>query len=146
MNTDIKHRKLGLIGTILGLIALGIAFFQFFLGPIEKPPEIEEVIAEKTIKIKEAISAKIKGQEYKSTNEEVRFGPDKIVELSVIILGFVAIVFGVMGFIQKEQLRPSCSAIALGVGAVTFQVAVVIAAAIIFVFILAIFLGSLGFS
>ncbi len=144
MEDVIKQRKLGLIGTILGLLALGIAFFQFFLGPIEKPPEIEEVIAEKTVKIKEAISAKIKGQEYKSTNDEVSFGPDKIIELSTVIIGFLAIVFGVMGFIQKEQWRPSCSAIALGVGAITFQVAVVITAAIIFVFILAIFLGSLG--
>ena len=88
MNNQAKSSKLGLIGTVIGLVALGIAVFHFFFGPIESPPPIENVVAETTAKLKEAITTKLQGGEYEAPGQEKKLGPDKIVEYLTITLGF----------------------------------------------------------
>ncbi len=46
MNSDKKERKLGMYGTIIGLIALGVAILHFTLGPIEEPKPVESFVAD----------------------------------------------------------------------------------------------------
>lgn len=144
MNDQTKTRRLGLIGTVLGLVALGVAVFHFFFGPIEPPPPIENVVAETTIKLKEAITLKLQGREYEAPVQGKALGPDKMVEYSVIILGFVAIVLGVIGFVQREEWRPSGMALVLGSGAIAFQFAVVVVGALLAVILIGFILSTLN--
>ncbi len=139
-----KSRKLGLVGTGLGLLALGIAVFHFFFGPIEPPPPIESVVAETTVKLKEALTVKLRGGEYKAPPSERAFGPDKAIEYSVIVLGFVAVVFGVIGFVQREEWRPSGMALALGGGAIAFQFAIAVVGAILAIILIGFILSTLN--
>lgn len=142
---EATENKLSNIGAIIGLISLGIAVFHFFLGPIEKTPTIEEYVAEKTISIKSVISSKLKGEEVIKTSQDKPIGPDKIVGYGVVILGFIAICFGVIGFLKKEEWKVSSVAISIGVSALVFKFAVAVAGAIILFALIGAFLGGFGF-
>ena len=146
MNNHARSSKLGLIGTVIGLVALGIAVFHFFFGPLESPPPIENVVAETTAKLKEAITTKLQGGEYEAPVQEKKLGPDKMVEYLTITLGFVAIVFGVISFVQREEWRPSAMAFALGVGAITFQYAVALVGAILIIIVIGFIVSMLSMS
>lgn len=141
----VRENRLSNIGSLIGLIALGIAVFHFFLGPIEKTPSVEEYVAEKAISIKSAISSKLKGKEITSTSKEEPLGVDEIVGYSVVLLGFIAICFGVIGFLKKEEWRVSSMSIAIGASALVFKFAVAIAGAIIFLALVGAVLSGFGF-
>ncbi len=140
---ETTENKLSNIGTIIGLIAIGIAVFHFFLGPIEKTPTIEEYVAEKAVSIKSAISSKLKGEEIVAASKEI--GPDRILEYIVVALGFIAICFGIFGFLKKEEWKVSSLAISMGASALIFKFAIALAGAIIFIMLLGAILGGLGF-
>jgi hypothetical protein len=141
---EATENKLSNIGAIIGLIALGIAVFHFFLGPIEKTPTIEEYVAEKAISIKSVISSKLKGEELINTPQDKSLGPDEIVGYGVVVLGFIAICFGVIGFLKKEEWRVSSVAVSIGVSALIFKFAVAVAGAIILLAFIGAFLGGFG--
>lgn len=130
------------IGSIIGLIALGIAVFHFFLGPIEKQPTLEEYVANKAISIKSAISAKMKGEEVVSSQKDNKVDADDIVAYSVASLGFIAIVFGVIAFLKKEEIKNCGVSITLGAAAIAFKVAIAIAGALIIISLIGAFLGG----
>lgn len=136
------ENKYSTYGSIIGLVALGIAVFHFFLGPIEKQPSIEEYVANKTVSIKNVISAKMKGEEITTPNKEKTIDADDIVDYSIASFGFLAIVFGVLGLLKKEEMKSSGIAISLGLGAIAFKVAIAIAGAFIFISLIASFLGG----
>jgi hypothetical protein len=79
MSHQDKPRALGVSGTILGLVALVVAVLHFYLGPIAEPVPVESFIAEKTMSIKNALNAKIKGEEYVAPKHMATFDPDLIV-------------------------------------------------------------------
>ena len=139
------ENKLSNMGTIIGLIALGIAVFHFFLGPIEKAPTIEEYVAEKAVSIKSAISSKLKSEEIAVTSKAKEIGPDKILEYIVVALGFIAICFGVFGFLKKEDWKVSSVAISMGASALIFKFAIAVAGAIIVIMLIGALLGGLEF-
>jgi len=139
-----KPRKFGIAGTFIGLVALGIAVLHFFAGPIETPPPIEETVAQLTVNIKDAMSAKFKGEEYVAPAKESGIGPDKIVEYSVIAFGFLALVLGVVGFVRGEDIKANGAAVAVGAGAITFQFAVAVVGAILGIMLIAAIIGSIG--
>ena len=145
MNKEVKPRKFGLIGTIFGALALIVAISHFFLGPIEQAPTIEEFVAEKTSSISEALRAGLTGEGQAPTKiQERSFGPDQVVEASVAGLSILAIVLAVFGFIQREDLRPTGTAVLLGGAALTFQLAIAIVGAILAVIIIAAIINALG--
>ena len=139
------ENKLSNVGAIIGLIALGIAVFHFFLGPIEKQPSIEEYVAEKAISIKSVISSKLKGKEVIGVSDHNTIGPDEIVGYGVVVLGFIAICFGVVGFLKKEEWKVSSVAVSIGVSALVFKFAVAVAGAIVLFALIGALLGGLGF-
>ena len=140
-----NSNKFGLTGVAIGIIALGMALFHFWLGPISAPPPMEETISDQAVKIKRAVEAKIKGDEYKapSTNSN-RFDGDRIADIATIAAGFLAIVLAVVSFIRHESIRVSGSAVALGGGAIAFQFLTVALGVIVFVILIAVVLNQLG--
>ena len=136
-------RRLGMAGTIIGLLALGAAVFHFFYGPLETPPPVEETVADLAVNLKNAITAKIEGETYQAP-VEASHNIDDYVRYGTIALGFIALALGVMGFVSKEEWRPSGAAIALGGAAITFQFTVYIAGAILCILLIYAVLSSLG--
>ena len=124
---------LGIIGTIVGLVALGIAVFHFFLGPIEPPRSFRTVVAEVASDVKDALAAKLEGREYA---QEPELGPDRMVDALVIVIGFIALALGVVGLTTRERWRPNGTAIALGSAAIAFQLAIALVAAVVVAIIL----------
>ena len=139
-----KGRVLGTWGTIIGLIALGIGLFHFTFGPIKDPQPVESFVAETTVKIKDALKAKIKGEEYSPPVVEQSTDIDEVLYKSVMIGGFIALALGALGFTQKEEWRPSGVAFVLGGAAITLQLSIAFVGALILFLIIAAVISGLG--
>ena len=146
MQATTKAHRFGLIGTLIGLLALGAAIFHFFFGPIEAPPPLEAVVAETTANLKNALTATLEGKEYVAPARETKRGLDKLVDNGVIVLDFIAVAFGVIGFVQREEWRASLMALTLGSGAIAFQFAVVVVGAILAIMLIGFILSALDIS
>ena len=144
VDTRSSREALGIIGTVIGLAALGVAIFHFFLGPIEPPRPLGAVVAEIASELKDAVAAKLEGREYAPESEPAPVGPDRIVDTAVIALGFIALAFGVVGFVRREAWRPSGTAIALGSAAIAFQFAIVVVGAILAILLIGYILEHLN--
>ncbi|WP_455205545.1 hypothetical protein [Kaarinaea lacus] len=118
--------RFGTLGVIAGLTALGIAFFHFWLGPLQpEQKSFEESVAEQTVRLKNAVAAKLKGEEVERYSESRSLNVDKIVTVFSVAVAFLAIVFAVLSFLQREDLRFSGTAAVLGVSAMAFQLLMV---------------------
>lgn len=140
-----KRNTLGLIGLVIGITALGAALFHFWAGPINESPPLEEVVADKAVKIRDSVVARLKGEEPATTTKSRVWDADRIVDISTVAGGFLAIVLGAVAFIRREDLRISGSAVAFGGGAIAFQFAAIAVGAIVFAILIAAVLSKLDF-
>ena len=133
-----KH-KIGIIGLIVGLIAVGLAIFQNDLRPQQPPPEPkpEPTLKELAVEAgKKVINDKILKKEVEPppiTEDPLVSSHDRV-ELTYMILGFLAMVLGVVSWVKKDHIRISGGAISLGLMAVAWQfvlIGVVIAVVIL---------------
>jgi hypothetical protein len=124
-----KHH-FGIIGLVVGLIAIGVAIFQDDLRAYEVQLE-PAVEAKPELTLKElAIEAGRKVIEDKILKEDAESpvvvaepppaARDKI-ELIYMVLGFFAMVLGVVSWAKKDHIRISGGAISLGLMAVAWQ-------------------------
>lgn len=134
VNSEQKHIKqkgfhhYGWIGFICGALALGISIVHFYTGPLVKEPSLSQVATQKVMSLKQKALSKFKGD--KQTNEkpnapeaeqDERWNLDEKLDLSAVILGFLALVFASVAFIRHENIRASGMAGAFGVGTILFQ-------------------------
>ncbi len=147
MNEQVEKKStFGIIAVILGFIAFAAVVGHFFAGPIDPPPPVEVSIAEKAVEIRDATVAALKGEEYEAEPEVRPKTLDDYLTLGFMGIAALAILMGVIGFIQHERLRPSIAGAALGGLAITFQFAVVLFMALLFALILGAVLEQLDFS
>ncbi len=139
-----KGRSLGMWGTIVGLIAFGVGIFHFTFGPLEEPEPIESFVADTTVKLKEAIKAKMQGKDYSPSSIQQSLDIDEIIFQSVMVSGFIALALGIMGFTQNEEIRPSGMAFVLGGAAITLQLSLVFLGALLVFLIIAAIISGLG--
>ena len=151
MVTDLAGRQggtspFGIASVVLGFIALATVVAHFFAGPIEPPPPLEVSIADKAVQIRDATVAALRGDEYVAeAAQRVRTLDDYLVYAALSVAG-CAILLGLIGFLRREPLRASLSGAALGAMAITFQVALMVFFALLFVFLLSNVLDNLDFS
>ena len=141
-----KKSTFGLLGVIFGFAAFAGVVGHFFAGPLDPPPPVEVSIAEKAAEIRDATVAALKGEDYEAEPEVQPKTLDDYLTLGLMALGALAILMGVIGFIQHERLRPSIAGAALGGMAITFQFAVVLFMALVFALLLGAVLDQLDFS
>lgn len=141
-----SQRKFGMAGTAIGLFALGIALLHILFGPIEPGPALEEVVADTALRLKDVIEARTLGREYTPPPAQNSFGLDEAVRAGVTALGFIAFAIGIFGFVQKEEWRPSGTAIALGGASMAIYFVLAIAGGIILAILVVGALGYLGAS
>ena len=135
-----QPRRLGIIGSIVGLLALIAAVLPHWVVPvIDPPPPIDQVVVETGQRVKDRIAARIKGVEYPAPKREKSLGDRLSASLSTtaIALGLLAIAFAVFSLIFREEKLLAGVSATLGVCAIAFEVSmfligVLVAIAIIY--------------
>jgi hypothetical protein len=145
MKSERKGKTLGIWGTILGLIAFGVGLIHFTFGPVKEPEPIESFVAETTVKLKDAISATIKGEEYSPPAAvQDSLDIDELLFKGVMVVGFIALALGALGFTLNEEWRPNGVAFLLGGAAITLQLSIAFVGAILLFLLIAAIISSLG--
>ncbi len=143
---ETKKSLFSLIGIGLGSLALLMALFHFYAGPLSPQPAIEDTVAEKAVAIRDATIAALKGEEREKEMVDVSsLDLDKVMSIVTAMLGGLAIILGVIGFVRHEPLRAATGAAVLGGTAIAFQFLVVALGLIVGVILIAVILSQLGF-
>jgi hypothetical protein len=129
---------------MLGGIAFCAAVIHFFAGPIVPPPTLEETTAEIAVNLKDAVKAKLTGEEYTPERPRRSRDADDWLRIGTVCAGVVAIVLGLLAFIRREDLRVSGSAAVLGGAAVAFQFFALALGVIALVILIGAVLSNLG--
>ena len=130
----------------LGSLALLMALFHFYAGPLSPQPAIEDTVAEKAVAIRDATIAALKGEEKKKEMVDVSSPDlDKVMSIATAMFGGLAIILGVIGFVRHEPLRAATGAAVLGGSAIAFQFLVVALGVIALVILIAVTLSQFGF-
>ena len=128
---------IGVVGLVLGVIAVGIAIFQGNIRDFVSPPE-PEIQDERSIKElvigagKKLLADKLREKQENPVmqspaqtekNGLFRGISDKYDRVAMIyaVLGFSAMVLGVISWVKKDRIRISGGAISLGLMAVAWQ-------------------------
>jgi hypothetical protein len=119
----------GLAGVIVACLALAAAFLSPWIAELVDPsPPLEEIVADKAVKIKEAMQAKLSGETYVV---ERKFQAGAVLPPVVIALGLGGAGLGLMSLFKKETRMFSACAMTIGISAVVVQWMVVMAGAIL---------------
>jgi hypothetical protein len=143
--TQSTRSTFGVVAIVIGVIAFGLALTQFWAGPFTPQPTIEEVVADKAVKIRDAVVAKLKGEEQASSVHARSFDIDRVVTMATIVASFLAIVLAVISYIRREDKRITASAIALGGMALAVQYIAMAIGAIVLAILVAAVLSKLDF-
>ncbi len=144
---------IGIIGLVIGVIAVGIAIFQGNIRDVVSPPE-PEVQDERSIKElaveagKKMLVDKLREKQTDSmpqrpsVSEKTGFFSGvgekyDSVALVYAVLGFLAMVLGIVSWVKKDHIRISGGAISLGLMAVAWQFVLIGVTIAIIIFILA---------
>ena len=149
----IMREYIGIVGLVIGVIAVGIAIFQGNIRDAVTTPE-PEVQDERSIK-ELAIGAgkKILADKLRENQEDQVPQPTSTPEKSGIfsgvsdkydsvaliyaVLGFIAMVLGIVSWVKKDHIRISGGAISLGLMAIAWQYVLIGVTIAIIIFILA---------
>ena len=147
-STTRKVTLFGITGLVIALVALAAAVLSPWavdvLEPEAKP--IDEVAIDAAMRIKDRVAAKLKGEEFIPPPEEKRFEWAKWYPASTVACGAVAICFGVVGFVRRDDVRFNGATVAVGLSAIVFQYFLLIAAALILLLLIGLVLSALGVS
>ena len=132
-------RRLGIIGSIVGVLALMAAVLPHWVVPIVfPPPPADKVIVDTGHRIKDRIVAKVKGVEYQAPKVEKSAGRSwsEIASVTAISLGLLAILFSVLSMIFREERLLAAVAATLGTGAIAIEISFVMMGVLILIAIL----------
>lgn len=138
------NAKISFFGIGLGAIGLLLALVHFWAGPFSPQPSLENMIASKAASIREAAIAAIKGQAEPAAKQVDSFNTDKLLNLTIAILSGLSVILGILGYTRKKPVRVAGGAVALGAGAIAFQLAAVALGIIIFAILIFFLLSILG--
>lgn len=124
-----QNRRLGIIGSIVGLLALMAAILpQWVLPVIAPPPPVDQVVVDTGSRVKDRIVARLKGVEYQAPKRERSLGDQLHGNLSIaaIALGLLAISLAVFSVIFREEKLLAGISAALGVSAIAFELSMLL--------------------
>lgn len=142
-----KKASFGLAALILGMVAFAGSVGHFWLGPIAPPPVLEDTIADKAVKIRDRVVAKLKGDTTSSPARAASaWDADRTALAAIACTSVLAILLSVVAFVRHEPIRMVGGAAALGGSALALQYLVIAIGAIVIAIILAAVLNGLDFS
>jgi hypothetical protein len=127
MNAVIQSRRLGITGSIVGLLALVAAVLPQWVLPAVYPPKpLEQVIVETGQRVKDRLIARAKRLESQpseaSEQRTLRHTWSQALSIAAVSLGLLAIALAVFSVIRREEKLTAGIAAGLGIGAIAFQV------------------------
>ncbi|CCD86403.1 conserved membrane protein of unknown function [Bradyrhizobium sp. ORS 285] len=134
-----RSRRLGSIGSVVGLLALVAAILPHWVLPaIDPPPPIDKVLVDVGHRVKDRLVARIKGVDYQAPVRE-RSWTDRLhqqLPLAAVSLGLLAIILGVVGQLRREERHIAAMATTLGGCAIAVQLSFVLMGVLIVVAII----------
>ena len=119
--SPLPSRRFGMIGCIVGLLALAAAVPPHWVLPVlYPPPPADQVIVDVGHSLKQRLIARAKGVEYHAPKQEKSTGSRLATDFATaaVSLGLLAILMAVLAlFFREEKLLAGVSA-ALGVAAI----------------------------
>lgn len=132
-------RRLGVIGSLIGVLALMAAVLPHWVVPmVFPPPPADQVIVDTGHRIKDRVMARVKGVEYQAPKVEKSAGRSwsETASAAAISLGLLAILLSVLSLIFREERLLAGVAAILGTGAIAIEISFVMIGALILIAIL----------
>jgi len=139
LNPTLPSRRLGIIGSIAGALALMAAVLPHWVVPmVFPPPPADQVIVDTGHRIKDRVMARVKGVEYQAPKVEKSAGRSwsEAASATAISLGLLAILLSVLSLIFREERLLAGVAALLGTGAIAIEISFVMIGALILIAIL----------
>ena len=139
LNPTLPSRRLGIIGSIAGVLALMAAVLPHWVVPmVFPPPPADQVIVDTGHRIKDRVMARVKGVEYQAPKVEKSAGRSwsEAASATAISLGLLAILLSVLSLIFREERLLAGVAALLGTGAIAIEISFVMIGALILIAIL----------
>ncbi|MBR1176813.1 hypothetical protein JQ617_22880 [Bradyrhizobium sp. KB893862 SZCCT0404] len=138
-SSAVPSRRLGIIGSIVGVLALMAAVLPHWVVPmVFPPPPADQVIVDTGHRIKDRVMARVKGVEYQAPKIEKSAGRSwsEAASATAISLGLLAILLSVLSLISREERLLAGVAALLGTGAIAIEISFVMIGALILIAIL----------
>ncbi len=121
----IPSRRLGVIGSLVGVLALMAAVLPHWILPvIYPPPPADQVIVDTGHRLKDRLIARVKGVEYhappRETSTRSQLGDAS--SIAAISFGLLAILLSVLALVFREERLLAGVAAALGTGAIAIEI------------------------
>jgi hypothetical protein len=139
LKPTLPSRRLGIIGSIVGVLALMAAVLPHWVVPMVFPPlPADQVIVDTGHRIKDRVMARVKGVEYQAPKVEKSAGRSwsEAASATAISLGLLAILLSVLSLIFREERLLAGVAALLGTGAIAIEISFVMIGALILIAIL----------
>jgi len=115
----------GSFALLLALSALGLSIFPSWIESVEEidEPTLSERFSESASSAKESLMRKFKGEEGEGAIEEAgrEISWAQISKIGGVGLGFAAVVFGIIAYVRREDLRLGATASVVGVTAIAWH-------------------------
>ncbi|MGT2436961.1 hypothetical protein ACU4GH_15040 [Bradyrhizobium betae] len=137
--STVPSRRLGIIGSIVGILALMAAVLPHWVVPILfPPPPADQVIVDTGHRIRDRVIARVKGVEYQTPKVEKSAGRSwsETASVTAISLGLLAVLLSVLALIFREERLLAAVAATLGTGAIAIEISFVVIGALILIAIL----------
>ncbi|MES1147750.1 MAG: hypothetical protein ABUL53_01055 [Bradyrhizobium guangdongense] len=139
MSSAVPSRRMGIIGSIFGLLALIAAVMPHWVLPmIYPPPPVDKVIVDTGHRLKDRLIARAKGVEYQAPVQEKSTGARLRSDLAAgaVALGLFAIAFSVFSLIRREEKLLAGVSATLGIAAIAFEFSFFVIGALILIAII----------
>jgi hypothetical protein len=124
-SSTLPSRRLGLVGSLVGLLALIAAVLPHWVLPaMYPPPPADQVIVDTGHRLKERLIARAKGVEYQAPRQETSTGNRLSDDFSTaaISLGLLAIVMAVLSLVFREEKPFAGVSATLGMTAIAIEI------------------------
>ncbi|MBR0843831.1 hypothetical protein JQ607_26855 [Bradyrhizobium liaoningense] len=146
-SSTVPSRRLGIIGSLVGVLALMAAVLPHWVVPIVfPPPPADQVIVDTGHRIKDRVIARVKGVEYQAPRVEksAERSWSETASVTAISLGLLAILLSVLALIFREERLLAAVAATLGTGAIAVEISFVVIGALILIAILYVVANIIG--
>ena len=134
---SVKTEAIGTTGVIVGFIALGIALFQFFVGPIHKTDTSFIESAKSSI---QAMLAKNDVATHSGKREGINV--DNALSYTSVLFAFLAIIAGTLSYIRGTKKELAYASLSVGAATLFFHFILVAIGIIIILAVLAYILNN----
>jgi hypothetical protein len=146
-SSALPPRRFGMIGCIVGLLAIITAVLPHWVIPIiYPPPPVDQMIVDTGHRLKQRLIARVKGVEYQAPQREKSNAErwNEGLEIGAVSLGLLAIVFSVCSLLFREERILAGVSAALGAGAIAFELVIVAMGALILIAIIYVIMDHLS--